>query len=157
MKNVWDEAGILPMAIRLRKSGKCPADIDNLYGEIMGGIVRMAAALLPSEDPRYECWRSDFMCEDVQAEMLCKVLVVAEKYVDTDRKPRDIVNYLVKAVQNRLRNYVRDTENRRSKVPVMTESELGFAIEELGCTVRMLDGRMAQAEVRGRVITTEIN
>lgn len=157
MQNVWDEAGILPMAIRLRKANRCPMDVDNLYGEIMAGIVRMASILLPSEDPRYECWRKEFLGEEVQSDMLCKALVVAERNVDTGRCPRDIVNYLVKAIQNRLRNYVRDTENRKEKIPVSTESELGFSIEELGSTVRMLDGRMAPAEVRGRVVTMEIN
>lgn len=154
--NVWDEAGILPMAIRLRKADRCPRDIDDLYGQIIVGIVRMASILLPQEDPRYECHRADFLTEEVQSNMVVQILTAAEKYVDTDQPPRSIVNYLVKATQNRLRNWVRDTENRKNRIDFVSESDLGFDISELGLKVCRLDGGFVDADVKGRVCTCEL-
>ena len=141
MMNVWDEAGVLPMAIRMRRNGTIPRDIDDCYGEIMAGIVRMASVLLPNDDPRYECHRAEFLTPDVQMQMLCQALKAAEKYVDTKQTPRSIVNYLVKTVQNRLRNYVRDTEKRRNLMSIVTESELDFGLEDFSGQVMSLDGR----------------
>ena len=69
MINVWDEAGVLPMAIRMRRNGTIPRDIDDCYGEIMSGIVRMASVLLPSEDPRYEYHKAEFLTPDVQSSL----------------------------------------------------------------------------------------
>jgi len=157
MQNVWDESGILPMAIRLRKSGRCPGDIDNLYGEIMVGIVHMASVMLPKDDPRYECHRRDFLSEDVQSAMLVHALTAAEKYVDTEANPRRIVNYLVKAVQNRLRNWVRDSERRENRIDMVMECDLPYDIGERGMTVCNLDGSFAPADIRGKLITTEFN
>lgn len=158
MINVYEDyEGVLPMAIRLRKAGKCPRDIDNVYGEIMREIVRMAAILLPKEDPRYTVHARDFLSEEVQSVMLCQCLVAAERNVDTEQGHRKVVNYLVKTVQNRLRNWVRDTEKRREKVSILTETELGMAIPEISDSVMTLDGQMEYGEPRCRVSTQNIN
>lgn len=158
MINVYEDyEGVLPMAIRLRKAGKCPRDIDNVYGEIMREIVRMAAILLPKEDPRYTVHARDFLSEEVQSVMLCQCLVAAERNVDTEQGHRKVVNYLVKTVQNRLRNWVRDTEKRREKVSILTETELGMAIPEISDSVMTLDGHMEYGEPRCRVSTQNIN
>lgn len=151
MINVWDEAGVLPMAIRMRRKGEIPRDIDDCYGEIMSGIVRMASVLLPSEDPRYECHKTEFLTPDVQMAMLCQALKAAEQYVDTKATPRSIVNYLVKTVQNRLRNYVRDTEKRRKLMTIVTESELPNNPLEYADSVMSLDGRVVPKEPSCRV------
>ena len=151
MINVWDEAGVLPMAIRMRRKGEIPRDIDDCYGEIMSGIVRMASVLLPSEDPRYECHKAEFLTSDVQMAMLCQALKAAEQYVDTKATPRSIVNYLVKTVQNRLRNYVRDTEKRRKLMTIVTESELPNNPLEYADSVMSLDGRVVPKEPSCRV------
>lgn len=155
--NVYEDSDVLPMAIRLRKTNRCPVDIDNIYGEIMVGIVHMASVLLPQEDPRYEVHRKEFLSDDVQSRMLCQALVAAEKYVDTTENPRRIVNYLVKTVQNRLRNYVRDTENRNAKLCMVSESELGYDVLEKSGMVMSLDGRIVSAEPTGRVTNFEID
>jgi hypothetical protein len=153
--NVWDEAGILPTAIRLRRAGKCPLDIDNVYGEIMAGIVHMAALLLPQEDPRYTCHLDSFLSAEVQSAMLCQCLHAAEKYIDTRQGGRSIVNYLVKTTQNRLRNWVRDTEKRREKVEFVTESELGGDMFDRAGLVMSLDGTARPQERNCKVNTRE--
>lgn len=119
LKNVWEDAEILPMAIRLRKCGKCPPAIDAIYGEIIIGIVTMATKKMPDEDPKYTRYLQQFLDEEVQAQMYFACLRAAEKFVDDRKNPRKIVNYLVKAVQNRLRNWVRDTTNRRVKAEMV--------------------------------------
>jgi hypothetical protein len=124
MLDVWEEAGILPMAIRLRRSGRCPSDIDDLYGTIMDGIVWMAAGTLVKDDPRYMMHKQEFMSPDCHSSMLLQVLSVADRLVDTDQAPRNVVNYLVKTVQNRLRNWVRDRERRRARLNIESESVL---------------------------------
>ena len=147
MLNVYEDyEGVLPMAIRLRKAGKCPGDIDNVYGQIMQEIVRMAAILLPKEDPRYMVHAKDFLTDEVQSAMLCQCLVAAERNVDTRQGQRKVVNYLVKTVQNRLRNWVRDTEKRKDKVAILTENELGRGIGEISSIVMTLDGRLDYGE-----------
>ena len=100
--NVYDDAGVLPMAIRMRRQRICPAEIDNIYGEIIKGIVKMATLLLPKEDPRYTMHLEEFMSEDVQSLMIVNAIRSADTLVDTKSSPRNIVNYLTKAVQNRL-------------------------------------------------------
>lgn len=157
VENAWDEAGILPMAIRMRKAGNCPSDIDNLYGEIMVEITKMGSLLLLREDPRYECHRREFMSDDIQMHILMQVLVAAEKYVDTRQKPKSIVNYLTKTVQNRLRNYVRDSENRKAKIDIVFESELGCDLATRCPSVSSLDGRMIDAEINQKLCTTNFN
>lgn len=158
MLNVYEDfEGVLPMAIRLRKAGKCPRDIDDIYGQIMQEVVRMAAILLPKEDPRYAVHAEEFLSDDVQAMMLCQCLVAAEKYVDTTQGQKKVVNYLVKTVQNRLRNYVRDTEKRKEKVMIVTECELGMGIEELTDCVMTFDGRRTYGETRGKVNNFDID
>ena len=123
--NVYDDAGILPMAIRMRRQRICPAEIDNLYGEIIKGIVKMATLLLPKEDPRYTMHLQDFMSEDVQSLMVVNAIRSADTLVDTNSSSRNIVNYLTKAVQNRLRNYVRDTEKKKNlMLPLDSVSDL---------------------------------
>lgn len=128
--NVWDEAGILPMAIRLRKAGKCPQQVDNLFGQIIVEIVLMATRLLPDEDPRYGRHVQGMMAPDVQSLMVFNALRAAEKFVDDRKNPRTIVNYIVKSVQNRLRNWVRDTETRKRKMDIVTESETKYDMHE---------------------------
>ena len=130
VENVWEEAEILPMAIRLRKCGKCPPSIDAIYGEIIIGIVTMATKLMPEEDPIYARYLEQFLDEEVQAQMVLNALNAAEKYVDDRKKPRNIVNYLVKAVQNRLRNWVRDTTNRRVKAEMVQIDDVEYCEKE---------------------------
>lgn len=149
MRNVWEGAEILPMAIRLRKARRCPAEVDNLYGEIMRGIVKMASVLLPKEDPRYMCHRDEFLTEDVQSAMTLQVLGVAERLVDCNATPRSIVNYLVKTVQNRLRNYVRDTTKRRERMDIRTESSMEIT-EASFLEAVTIDGRRIDAARDGR-------
>lgn len=149
MRNVWEGAEILPMAIRLRKARRCPAEVDNLYGEIMRGIVKMASVLLPKEDPRYMCHRDEFLTEDVQSAMTLQILGVAERLVDCKAAPRSIVNYLVKTVQNRLRNYVRDTTKRRERMDIRTESSMDIA-EASFLEAVTIDGRRIDAVRDGR-------
>lgn len=158
MLNVYEDyEGVLPMAIRLRKAGKCPGDIDNVYGQVMREIVRMAAILLPKEDPRYLPHAKDFLSDDVQSIMLCQCLVAAERNVDTEQGHKKVVNYLVKTVQNRLRNWVRDTENRKGKLTILSESELGVPISGISDTVMTLDGQMTYGEVSGKLVTQNSN
>ena len=73
--------------------------------------------------------------------MLCQALKAAETYVDTKEKPRKIVNYLIKTVQNRLRNYVRDTEKRKNLMTILPECEISSDLSDYSETAMSLDGR----------------
>lgn len=145
VKNVWEYAEILPMAIRLRKCGKCPPDIDAIYGEIIIQVVSMATKLM-DEDPKYSARLPELLAEDVQAQMVLNALNAAEKFVDARKDPRKIVNYLVKAVQNRLRNWVRDTTNRRVKAEMVEERTLPMDMGEYALQERNLEGALIWKE-----------
>ena len=149
--NVYDDAGILPMAIRMRRLRKCPAEIDNLYGEIIKGIVKMATLLLPKEDPRYTMHLQEFMSEDVQSLMIFNAIRSADTLVDTNSSSRNIVNYLTKTVQNRLRNYVRDTEKRKNVVVLLDDPGCGKVD-----AVSSIDGRRIDVTHGGKTATVKI-
>ena len=155
--DVWEGAEILPMAIRLRKAGKCPPDIDAIYGEIIVGIVKMATKLMPEEDPKYRKYLNGMFAEDVQMQMQIVALLAAEKKVDTCKNPHKIVNYLVKAVQSRLKNWVRDTTNRRVKVDMVVASSLDFDVEECGTKECNLMGAQVWKEKNWKNFTNAKN
>lgn len=142
--DVWEEAGVLPMVIRLRRSGKCPGDINDLYGIIMDGIVWMATGKLVKDDPRYMVHRQEFMSWDCHSDMLLKVLSVADRLVDTEQAPRKVVNYLVKTVQSRLRNWVRDRERKKARVDIENESAMESA-QRIVVVCSRIDGQRIYA------------
>lgn len=152
-KNVWEEAEILPMAIRLRKCGKCPPEIDAIYGKIIIGVVELATKTMPDNDPKYKARLPEFLDEEVQAQMVFNALRAAEKFVDAKRNPRTIVNYLVKAVQNRLRNWVRDTTTRRMKADIVNECDTKMDIVECCAKECNLEGAVFWKENRFKVNT----
>ena len=153
--NCWEHADALAMAVRLRKSNKCPGDIDNLYGEIVRSMVNMATLLL-LRCPKFTRHASEFMSEDVQSSMLLHALTALERDVDT-QSPRKLVNYTVKVVQNRLRNYVRDTSKRSSKLEMLTESQLGCDIFDVGPVGCNLEGEKILTEKSSKVDTCDRN
>lgn len=152
--NCWDYADALAMAIRLRKSGNCPADIDNLYGEIVRSMVNMATVLLTTQCPKYWAHKAELMSDDVQATMLMHALVALDKDVDT-KTPKKLVNYTVKCVQNRLRNHVRDTTRRAMRVDMVTESQLGLDIYETGPVACNMMGERISNTVSNKVCTSD--
>lgn len=152
--NVWEFGDCLAMAARLRKRNRCPADIDDLYGVIMQGVVKMATALFVKDD-RYRRYADEFLSHDIQVEMLCHAFVAMEDSADTDRTPRQIVNYLVKAVQNRLRNIIRDRGRLKRNAVVIPECELNFDIGECGNVVRGYDGSLVRNYRSCKVETRE--
>jgi len=154
--NVWEFGDCLGLAARLRKRNQCPPDIDALYGAIMEGVVRMATAIFVRDD-RYRHYAEEFMGHDIQVEMLYHALVAMEDSADTMRTPRQIVNYLVKTVQNRLRNIIRDRGRLKRSATVVTESELGFDIGECGNVVRGYDGSLVRNYRSGKVETREFD
>ena len=151
--NCWDYADAFAMAIRLRKSGTCPIDIDNLYAEIVKSIVNMATVLL-TQCPKYWTYKAELMKEDVQSTMLMHALVALEKDVDT-HSPKQLVNYTVKCVQNRLRNHVRDTTRRSQRVTMLTESQLGIDIYETGPVSCNMMGERISNTVSNKVCTSD--
>lgn len=155
-KNVWEAAEILPMAIRLRRQEKCPPDVDAMYGEIITSIVLMATKLLIKKEKKYARYADDFLDADVQMKMVLACLSAAERLVDTSSDNRSIVNYLIKTVQSRLRNHVRDTENRKRRIEIVSETDLGGAsLESVASVCRGYDGELGISEPNCRVITME--
>lgn len=149
--NCWDNADALAMAIRLRQSGKCPPDIDNLYGEIVESIVHMSTALL-IQCPKYKQYSIELMSDDVQSTMLLHALTALERDVDTTN-PKQVCNYVVKTVQNRLRNYVRDTTKRKVKADIVTETSMGISFDEVGVMSCNLEGERVYADRRSHKVT----
>lgn len=154
--NCWEHADALAMAVRMRKAGNCPREIDDLYGEIVVSMVNMATLLLVREESRYRPWAPELLACEVQSQMLLHALAALDRDIDT-ASPRRLVNYTVKTVQNRLRNYVRDTSRRAAKAEILTESELGLDIYEAGPRACSLDGRVIRHERSHKVDTSDRN
>jgi hypothetical protein len=154
--NCWDHADALAMAVRLRKAGNCPREIDDLYGDIVVSMVSMATLLLVRDDPKFRGRGAELMSTDVQSLMLLYALTALDRDIDTE-SPRRLVNYTVKTVQNRLRNYVRDTGRRSSKAEIVTESELGVDIYEAGPRACNLAGEPVRVDRTHKVDTCDRN
>lgn len=151
--NCWDFADALAMAIRLRKSGECPPDIDDLYGTIVQSIVSMSTLLLV-RGGSYARHRKMLTDPDVQSIMTVHALVALDRDVDTS-SPKQVINYTIKCVQNRLRNYVRDTLRKDAKLDMVAESEAPCDMDYMSTLVRDLDGEYAYKE-DGRKINNKI-
>lgn len=150
--NCWEHADALTMAVRLRRAGTCPRDVDNLFGELVESLVHMATALLVTGS-KYRTRIDELMSFDVQQTMFVHCLAALDRDCLETADPKKVVNYLVKTVQNRLRNYVRDTSNRDSKLTVVSESVLGCDMAEAGPVSANLDGEKIYRTNNSKVVT----
>lgn len=133
IKNVYDYADFLAMAVRLRRKKKCQEPVDNAFGEVVVSIVNLATALLV-KNQKYAKYREYLFSAETQSLMTLYALSVLEK-PDTDTSnSRKLLNLVVKAVQRRLLNYIRDEGKR---IGIRTPRELN---ENHSCKCRNFYG-----------------
>lgn len=145
-RNPWDDCEAFVMAIRLRNKGICLPEVEQVFAEIVTAIVRMSALKL-LKDPKYVGRRRLFLDPDTLSDMTLVALVALSRPIDVSR-PRAVVNFIVKTVQNRLRNLVRDNSRHEARCTIQSENDLGAAIPELV-------GLRACSDIYGRTVPME--
>ena len=150
MRNVWQDGDAFLMALRLRKKGIMLPDVEEVFGQIVVSIVLMATLLLLKEKGFKQC-RELFLDPDTQGRM---TLFALEKLATADlrKKPRTVINYVVKRVQSRLKNVERDTDRRKRKGEQVSESILGVDLDSLHLCSDY-SGQTRRVFPSGRVIT----
>lgn len=139
--NSWDNAELLAMAVRLRRLRKCPQDVEDEFSYTVMSVVRMASILLARKE-KYRTRKEFFLDADRQAELSLLVLEKLDTGADTNDPPR-LINYLVKTVQNRLRNMVRDDirHSNRATFSPLEEEACNYAYDIDGRARRMVNNR----------------
>lgn len=121
IKNVYEHADVLAMAVRLRRKRKCPEQVDNAFGEVVVSIVNLATTL-HVKNPKYMHLSKFLFTAEVQSLMTLHALNVLDK-PDTDTSdPKKLLNLVVKSVQRRLINYTRD-EGKRLPIRIPREMD----------------------------------
>lgn len=142
MDNVLDHADALAMAVRLKMAGKCPADVDNLLGQVLTGIAAMATKKLLKKEPSFICFSSTMFSPDVQSELVyLELRAIASGTVNTSN-PFSMIKFFEKTAQNRLRNIRRNVYVRARRAEILTESQLDVpTTDALAARVADIEGK----------------
>lgn len=153
MSNVWENGDAFMMALRLRRKGVVYPDVEEVFASVVTSIVKMSTVLLVKRSAKYRRYAALFMEEDTQSQMVLNALTVLGK-ADTGKKPRVVINYVVKTVQNRLRDLVRNTQIHDRRAQFVTEHEIGTGLDYLS-VVSDFYGETRRAASGRKVITQE--
>lgn len=127
----YEHADALAMAVRLHEKGKATYEIDRMLGLAFVDLVDMSTRLLVKSSPGLMAFKSSLFSHDVQGDVVASIFrAFSLGKISTD-DPKRMVNCIVKASQNLLRNSVRNATNRRRKADVITENRLGVSTEEI--------------------------
>lgn len=142
MDNVIENAEALAMAVRLKMAGRCPADVDNLLGQVLTGIAAMATKKLLKKDPSFICFSSTMFSQDTQADLVyLELRAIASGTVDTSN-PYSMIKYFETTAQNRLRNIRRNVYGRARRAEILTESQLDVpTTDALAARVADINGK----------------
>lgn len=142
MDNVIENAEALAMAVRLKMAGRCPADVDNLLGQVLTGIAAMATKKLLKKDPSFICFSSTMFSQDTQADLVyLELRAIASGTVDTSN-PYSMIKYFEATAQNRLRNIRRNVYCRARRAEILTESQLDVpTTDALAARVADINGK----------------
>lgn len=129
--SLYEHADALAMAVRLHEKGKAPEAIDRMLGLAVVDLVDMSTRLLVKSSPGLIAFKSSLFSHDVQCDVVASILMAFRLGKISTADPKRMVNCIVKASQNLLRNAVRNATNRRRKADVITENRLGVSTEEI--------------------------
>ena len=112
LPNAFDHADVFCVALRLRRIGKCPPDVERVFCDVLSSIVQMATALL-LKTRKYCRYSRGWFQADVQSMMLLYALqALHSQHLDT-ADPKRVINYLISTTKNRLRNLAAYAERRK--------------------------------------------
>lgn len=150
----WIDMEAFLMALRLRRKGILYPDIEDLFGQILVAMVETATKILLKE-PEYRCRHRLFMSPDTQSFMLLQLLQELDK-VNTSMQSKQVLNFILKTVQSRLRNLVRDLSRQKRNAKVFIESEMECAIDQLSLCSDFFGQRRNHFD-DGKVVTQNFN
>lgn len=117
--NAYDNAAALCEACILWKAGILPPSLEHLFYEVLRSICYMGTALLVKE-PAYRKRTLEWQQPDVQSLLLAHLLTkIKSTELKTD-EPKQVVNLLLRATQNRLRDLHGYQERRKNFVTTTT-------------------------------------
>lgn len=139
--NVWDHADCVAMAIRLRYAGKCPREVDDMLGNVLLAIVKMAVRLYPNErilrkKKPMNSWESEIAFgDDTKMELLYYVMRTIHQRKAKTKDPRALINFFIKTAQNRLDNIIRNESNRERKAHKASGEEFEYAMNVIATDI----------------------
>lgn len=104
-------AEALKAALLDRQAGTITAQVDTQLGLFLQNVTRWAICDMVKKG---KLWRTYSTDTDFQSEILLAVCAKLDK-LDLNRKAKEIIVYLKKIAQNRIRNYIRDMSRDKRK------------------------------------------
>lgn len=150
MINAYEQAPALCEACILWKGGILPPSLERLFYEVLRSICYMGTALLVKE-PAYRKRTLEWQQPDVQSLLLAHLLTkIKSTELKTD-EPKQVVNLLLRATQNRLRDLHGYQERRKNFVTTTTVN-----IDIAGLQQSDMAGQVRARPANSRVNTNNI-
>ena len=111
--NAYDNAPALCEACLLWKAGALPPSLERIFYDVLRSICYMGAALLVKE-PAYRKRTVEWQQPDVQSMLLTHLLTKIKSTELRTDNPKQVVNLLLHATQNRLRDLHGYQERRKN-------------------------------------------
>lgn len=149
MKGIYKEAEALAMCVRLRAAGKICPELNEMLGETLIAITKMAARILGGKTSDKVIMR---YCDDYDARMTCVYMIlrkIDENAVDTS-DPKKVIGYFVKIAQSWIRTFARNAKNRERLRPTCVLSKVECIDNEI-INVCDLYGQLTQQPTRRTV------
>lgn len=122
LPNPYENAESLCVALTLWKAGVLPTSLEKLFYDVLRSICYMGTALLVRE-VKFRKRTQEWYQPDIQSLLLTHLLVkIKSADLELD-KPKAVVNYLLRSVQNRLRD-LHAYQDRRKDFVVTTGVDL---------------------------------
>lgn len=118
--NAYEEAAALCTALTLWKVGALPTSSERLMYDVLRAICCMAAVLL-TRAPKFRMHSREWLQPDVQSTLLLHLLTQIRHTELRTENPKSVVNLLLHAAQNKLRD-LHGFADRRKGFVVLSEN-----------------------------------
>ena len=151
MVNAYENAGALCEACLLWKAGVLTPSLECLFYSVLRSICYMGTTLLVRE-PAYRKHTLEWAQPDVQSMLLLHLLTKIKLTALRTDEPKKVVNLLLHAVQNRLRDLHGYQERRKGFITTTTVN-----IDIAGLQHSDMSGQIRSRPANPRVNTNNIN
>lgn len=144
--NAYDNAAILCEACTLWKANRLPPALERLFYEVLRSVCHMGTTLLVRE-PTYRKHTLEWAQPDIQSLLLSHLLTkIKSTELKTDQ-PKQVINLLLRVIQNRLRD-LHGYQERRKGFVVTTVADFDNSA---------LRQRDISGQVRNKAVNAKVN
>ena len=136
--NAYDNSVVLCKACVLWKAAALPPSLECIFYEVLRAICCMAAVLL-TRSPKYRRHSREWLQPDIQSTLLLHLLTQIRHTELRTENPKSVVNLLLHAAQNKLRD-LHGFADRRKGFVVLSENAVAY-VEAASTTYSDLHGQ----------------